>query len=507
MRMTNLHEFTEHHRYYIYRGFSLSALDHKTIQLIYQPMVGAEAAGLYLLLYHGVDEGRVGYSALDTQRRLFLGLGLEMNADGRRSLVAAASRLEAVGLLQTSRLLAGESDDPVYEYELQAPLAPDEFFRNQHFVLYLRDRIGSRAVIELRERFTAPEPDELAQAELRKENLSVPFYELFALSARSADDELEQALAEIAPARQPAPRPVESAGIQYGDIIMRFSRSLSPNRRHVERLRGDEDAMAQLNYVAYKYRLDAQDLARLLDEPGIFGGDGELQLDELQRRASGIYLQDQKRDVSRTRAIARIHAANAPETVSPADDAPEEYAVQAEFQLEVPPALADQCDTAQYNFVMRNSAYTHFLKRFYPGAVPFEMDVLFAELNAHNKMPDPVINVLIHYLSTHKDSSRLTNKFIRTVANNMLFKGVDTFEKAVQYVRDQERVEEKKTQREKDGPAAAARPGGRGGRAGGGARKPAIPIVEKSGTESQLTAEQMEKMLERARKFDQKGGR
>ena len=97
-------DFTEHHRFYLYRDFSFSALDHKMLTLIYQPMIGAIAASLYQLLYHQVAEGFTGYSPLEQQRKLFFGLGLEMNERGRMILAEQASILEAVGLLQTSRL-------------------------------------------------------------------------------------------------------------------------------------------------------------------------------------------------------------------------------------------------------------------------------------------------------------------------------------------------------------------------------------------------------------------
>ncbi|GIQ64877.1 hypothetical protein PACILC2_34450 [Paenibacillus cisolokensis] len=127
MRIANLHHFTEHHRYYIFRGFSLSPLDEHMLSHVYQPMIGASAISLYRLLYHHVAEGRTGYSSLEQQRKLLLGLGLDMNERGRKRLIADASRLEAVGLLQTSRLFVPDNDDFVYEYELIAPLSPDEF--------------------------------------------------------------------------------------------------------------------------------------------------------------------------------------------------------------------------------------------------------------------------------------------------------------------------------------------------------------------------------------------
>ena len=58
MRINNILQFTEYHRYYIFRDFSLSSLDYKMLSLIYQPMIGAFAVAFYQQLYHGIAEGR-----------------------------------------------------------------------------------------------------------------------------------------------------------------------------------------------------------------------------------------------------------------------------------------------------------------------------------------------------------------------------------------------------------------------------------------------------------------
>jgi replication initiation and membrane attachment protein len=505
MRITNIHEFTEHHRYYIFRDFSLSVLDLKTIHLIYQPMVGAAAAGLYQLLYYGVEEGKVGYSALEPQRKLFLTLGLDMNDAGRKSLAEHASRLEAVGLLQSSRITLPDGDDLLYEYELQAPLSPEEFFRNQHLTLFLRDKIGKYAVISLREQFSSREPDELAEAALPKENISVPFYELFRLNTQGVDAELEQALSEVAPARQALPKGnVETAGIQYGDLILRFPRN-SANRKHVEKLRGDDEQLAALNYVAYKYGLNVADLSRLLDEDELFTAGGELLYDELQLRASGIYRQDRKREVDRQRVIARSSASEGEGGEGREEEAPEEFGVEAEFYLEVPAQLTGRCDRPQYNMLMRNEPHTRFLHRFFPGAVPEWLERLFERVDLSYKLPGAVINVLIHYVLGMNESQRVTKTFIEAVASNMLVKQVDTFEKAVGYLRDQAKVEEQKDQRKNASGGGRSQGTSKRGGYSRGAQKPSIPIVEKKKTGPSVTEAEREEIRKLAMELDGQG--
>ncbi|MDQ6419889.1 helicase DnaB [Paenibacillus sp. LHD-117] len=506
MRIQNILQYTEHHRYYIFRSFSLSSIDHKMLSLIYQPMVGAFAIALYQQLYHSIAEDRNGYSKLEPQRRLFLGLGLEMNEKSRRFVIEQASKLEAVGLMQTSRLGGPDLADVVYEYELEQPLSPVEFFRNMHLTMLLRDKIGKYAVIDLRESFGANEPDELAGAELTKENISVPFYELFKLNMQSFDTELEQALTEVAPSRQTVGRPDPSAtaGIPYGELILHFPRS-SANRTSVERLRGDADGMAQVNYVAYKFNLSVVNVCRLLDEVGVFDASGKLNVDELQLKASSMYRQDRKRDDDRQRTLAKTKVIAETETE---EEDQEEVAVQEQDYLPVPKALTGRCDIQQYNMLMRNEPHTRFIRRFFPGAVPRTLEDLLFKIDNSYRMVEPVINVLIHYVMKEPEKSRLSNKFIDTVAMNMLGAGVDTFEKAVQYVRLQAQLEQDKEKRKEAGagPAGSVYSGGRGSaNRGGFSRKPSIPIVGESSSSASVSASELEELRKLARKLDGKG--
>lgn len=57
-----------------------------------------------------------------------------------------------------------------------------------------------------------------------------------------------------------------------------------------------------------------------------------------------------------------------------------------------------------------------------------------------------MINVLIHYLMALLVSGgeqRINRNFVEAIASNMLLKQVNTYEKAVQYIRDQAKVKGK----------------------------------------------------------------
>ncbi|MFB5267178.1 DnaD domain protein [Paenibacillus enshidis] len=489
MRLKNLLHFTENHRYCVYREFGLSTMDEVMLGQVYQPLVGAFAISLYRLLFQQIPAGRIGYSQPEQQRSLFLTLGLEPSEKGRKLLIEQTSKLEAVGLLQTSRLYVPEADDYMYEYEMQPPLSPPEFFRTQHLTLLLRDKIGKFAVLSLRSSLWSEETAEWTNTTRNKENISVPFYELFELNTHVIDYELEQALAEVSVSRpKGAVLLEEEESINYADIILRFPRE-SANRKHVERLRFDHEQFGAVKYVARKYALTTQDISRLLDEDGIFSVQGELLLDELQYKASLQFRQDLKRQEAQQIKAAKVIALRQELNAVP-DELTEEQPVEMEFYVEVPMQFADKCDIHQYNMMLRNEPYNRLLQTFFPGTVPGNLLDIFEKLDLNYKLPGEVINVLIHYLVTlltTGNEQRINRNFVEAIASNMLLKQVNTYEKAVEYIRDQAKVK---------GKQAAGAPRARTHKGTSG--KPAIPVIQNQSSGDAVSEEELKEALRMA---------
>lgn len=496
--MNNLLHYTENHRYCVYRDFCLSPVDSKMLGMAYQPMVGAFAVALYQLLSEQVPLEQVGYSPIEQQRGIFLTLGLEPSEKGRSFLIEQTSKLEAVGLLQTSRLYIPDSDDYLYEYELQAPLSPAEFFRTQHLTLLLRDKIGKFAVLSLRERFFCQEPGDLYGLKYNKENISTPFYDIFELNTHSIDYELEQAIAETSTTRQVGVKSLEEEGLfNYADIILRFPRE-SGNRSYVEKMRFDSESMGVANFVARKYDLSIQDLCRLLDEDGVFDPSGGLLIDELQHKANLHFRQGKRRQEEREVAYAKVVSMRTQDTNSESSHQ-EEVPVQMEFYVEVPSQFRNKCDVHQYNMMLRNEPYTRLLKTFFPGAVPDNLLDMFEKIDLNYKLPGEVINVLIHYLMSllhSKGDQRLNRNFVDAIASNMLMKQVNTYEKAVQYIREQSKVKDKTTT-----PRSASNTTTRGRTYAGGrgnSAKPNIPIVESTAGAQPVSEEEFAELMKLA---------
>jgi len=489
MRVSNLMEFTENHRFIVSRDFALSGLNRKALVSLYQPMAGAVSSAFYQLLYHQIPDDEAGISVPEPQRKLFLGLGLELNASGRQAVVEAASRLEAVGLLQVYRHHNPVSEETLYEYSLLCPLSPGEFFASEHLTLLLHDKVGKSALLELRDGFAPEPPPELARF-VNREEATVHFSEIFRINPGLIDPELEAGWTESAVAKERASfRPAER--IRHSEMMLRFPRG-SANRVFVERLNRAPEAMSQINYLAYKFDLEVPEICRLLDEDGIFRHDGTLQWDDLQNRANLMYRQDRKRAEERERFLARS------EGRSNSGRMAEPVSIPPSLQLDIPERFQENVTAERYCEMLCREPYTRILARFFPGEVPDNFVRVFERIDLSYKLPEPVINVLIHYVFSLGRAQRLTKSFVDAIASNMLAKGIDTFEKAILYVREQDKLNEALDRKNRgDEPPRAGAAGAGQGR--GGRRKPAMSVVKDTGPAEEVTPEELERMLARAR--------
>lgn len=491
MRITNQLHFTENHRYCVYRDFSLSGLDYRLLSGIYQPMIGAMAIGVYQTLYQQLSGDKIGFSDLEQQRKLFLSLELDPGERGRSLFIEQTSRLEAVGLLQSSRRYLASSEDYIYDYQLFRPLSPEEFFRNQHLTLLLRDKVGKYMVLSLKDELVSEEPVELAASQ--PENLSVPFYDLFRLNTQVVDYELEQAFFQTASGRQQVTGPdVTSKGFDYADIIRRFPRE-SVNRSYVEGLKYRMDQLAAINLTAKKYQLTLLETCRLLDEDDVFDEDGLLQEDVLKYKANLYYRQSKKRVEQNVRHLS--------ERKAPAHEdgeaRTEEKVVEMGYYLDVPALFQGQCDIHQYNMIMRNEPYTLVLQRFFPqGSVPDGVLDIFQKIDLNYKLNEEVINVLIHYI--HTDRRSWAKSSIEAVASDLLGKQIRTYEQAVDYIRDKmnykQEAERKRSGRKPTG-------GWKGSKA---KAKPNIPVITGKPAAKKLSQAELEAIRQKAMKLDGK---
>ncbi|MCI3919981.1 helicase DnaB [Paenibacillus sp. TRM 82003] len=508
MRMSNLLQLTEHHRFAVVRRFGLSPLDMRMLWSAYQPIVGGFAASLYATLANALPSDQVGVGDAAALGQLFLVTGLEPNEKGRKRLVEETSKLEAVGLLQTIRLLDGD-EVALYEFRLSPPLAPGAFFGVHHLWLLLQEKLGSAAADAVRRSFVKEGFGE-APGE-RSEDISSPFYEVFRMRVPTSE-----AIEEAAPtlASEPAGDDFGRDGFRSGELLSRCPKT-SSNRRAVERLVADASKLAELNYIVGKFNLSLKQTVTLMDEDGMFGLDGVWSAERFQARAADMYRQSNASERSKDVTARKQELARTPssETEDAASGTKPEREVTQPYWLEVPEQFQGQCDVRQYNALLANSPYTRVLKLFFqPSAVPAAVEEAFLAMNVNYQLPDEVINVMIHYIRVNDlDWKR---KYLDAIGANVAGKRIRSFENAVVYFR---KAEQGRTGGRATNAGGAAAGSGAAGSAGGegaarpssGARrgrppgpsKPVIPVARSEG-KPEATEEDIKRIMERAKRLN-----
>ncbi|MDD2575314.1 MAG: DnaD domain protein [Acholeplasmataceae bacterium] len=122
-----------------------SSDDNKVLTLLYQPLIGTEAYGLYMMLMNLVDRTRL---QSDVMSLSVLSDLLNIKED---VLLNSKDKLEAIGLLSTFL------KDEIYLFRLNMPLSAKQFFLDGILGSYLRSEVGIDNFELLMAYFSVPE--------------------------------------------------------------------------------------------------------------------------------------------------------------------------------------------------------------------------------------------------------------------------------------------------------------------------------------------------------------
>ena len=123
----------------------LTDFDQTVITYLYQPLMGAVAYSLYLLLWSQV-KSVASQRQFQTHATLLNLLSIDLPA-----LYEGRSKLEALGLMRTYQKNGDAGRQLVYE--LYAPMTPDVFFKDDLLSVVLYESVGENRYLELRNQF------------------------------------------------------------------------------------------------------------------------------------------------------------------------------------------------------------------------------------------------------------------------------------------------------------------------------------------------------------------
>lgn len=129
------------HGYVVHIKGTVPTINHQSLSLLYQPIVGPKAISLYQTLFYGNQQ-----NTPSTHHQLMTSIGLPLD-----EIYTARLQLEAIGLLRTFKQ-TDEQAEHVFHYILYPPFSPNQFFEDTMLSLLLSHHVGETMFQKLYEK-------------------------------------------------------------------------------------------------------------------------------------------------------------------------------------------------------------------------------------------------------------------------------------------------------------------------------------------------------------------
>ncbi|MCS1351587.1 DnaD domain protein [Mechercharimyces sp. CAU 1602] len=367
---------------------------------LYQPMVGATAASLYLTLAHQPPFQQSGRSAWFPHRYL-----MNLTALPFIQMLEARYQLEGVGLLTTR--VSQKNDRRCFEYEWIAPLSPAQFFASDVLNITLFHRLGKEQYTNLRKQMIQPLETEEQRGTWMEVTKS--FQDVFGTLTPSE----MQVAAEIETKAVSVP----AQGVQKQKTTPTISIAEESNLNYIySRMRPllhehvwTETLQEQLQQIQLLYELSEWDLLRALQNPEV-------------TRAGHI---DMERLRSFIRSEYQARSQRSAPDMSIVKDNPSPQQQQVE---------RDEVETEEEKHFRQLESISplEFMSYYHQGTRIPKADMELVEcLMTDYRLPHGVINVLLDYvLQTH--NNKLPRPLVEKIAGHWKRERVNTVTEAVE---------------------------------------------------------------------------
>lgn len=373
------------------------------LTLLYQPIIGSQAVSLYMTL-----------NTLASKRSPSLfahHLLLQVLNVGVEDLLALRYKLEAVGLIQ----VYVTEENHHLTYYLKKPLQAKAFFNDGIINVFLNLKVGNNDYQQLKQLFIQEIP------QVKGENISKPFNEVFDTTVLMRSSANLQASPLPATTESKKGVPLELAFDQ--ELLFALLKQFGMDDQMLS-----DKLLDQINKIAFLYKLDEHELARLIFDA--LDSDGFVNLEVFRKQAKQYF-----QFLNKGKPIEVVEM---PKTKREAPVInPTQAAMSKEKQL----------------LLVLSQHPLDFLRFKQHQKEPVPADRQLVEwLVVDQQMPAGVVNVLIDYVLNISDG-RLPKQLVEKIAGEWQRKEIDTTEKAIAQVKTTLKAKHKR-ETEKTIPAA-----------------------------------------------------
>ncbi|REB06571.1 helicase DnaB [Sporosarcina sp. BI001-red] len=380
------HELQPVDTYSLKLSTPFSDYDRQLLTLLYQPLTGPEAMGLFSTMLADVD---VKESHEFTHYHLMNILTMPL-----KTIFQARISLEAIGLLRTFTRTVG--DQRSFVYELLAPLDAKNFFQDPLLATFLFSKIGEQSYRDLRARFATGHPTTSGYAEISRTFMDV----YTPVNSHAYELQNDQELSSR----------TRSTGIPFEQSLFDFNLLMSGlSEQMVPRAALAGISRELIAKLAFMYALNPLDMQKII----MIALDENLEVpeDRLRKAAKDFY----KMNISKT-----------PPKLE------KTYHVEGVQQEYEGPKTKDRELVDYFESTSPREMLLHLT-----GKEPLPVDVQLAEnlVNGHG-LKMSVVNVLLQYILLRNDM-KITTSFAQRIASHWALKEVDTAEKAMEIARQE----------------------------------------------------------------------
>ncbi len=372
------------------------------LTLLYQPLIGPVAVSLYLTLNTLANRSH----SFEYDHHFLLQM-LNLSIE---DVLELRYKLEAVGLVQVYL----DKEEQVLTYRLKKPMQAKDFFSDGIINVFLNLKVGNPEYQQLKQLFIQ-EP-----LQIQGENISKPFNEVFDTTILMRSSAMLQA----------SPLPTNKADKKGVVLELSFDKELLFSL--LQQFGMDETIVSQklldqINRIAFLYKLDEHELARLIFDA--LDADGFVNLDLFRKQAKQYFQFLNKGKPVEVVDVPKVISENSM-------DAQQEH-LSKEKQL----------------LLVLSQHPLEFLRFKQHQKEPVPADRQLVEwLVVDQQMAAGVVNVLIDYVLNISDG-RLPKQLVEKIAGEWQRKEIDTTEKAIAQVKATLKAKQKRDM-EKTTPAA-----------------------------------------------------
>ncbi|KAF1298675.1 hypothetical protein BAU15_11150 [Enterococcus sp. JM4C] len=400
--------------YQISQAIPHTDLAEKALLQLYQPIIGAQALSLYLLMVSEVNESNgLSPEALHAELLTMLNTGIPQ-------FYEAKNKLEGIGLLETYKKVTPEVGT-MFLYKLLSPMEPIEFFKDTVLSFHLLNSVGENKFHRLVQSFEPKSVDLTGYQPITKKFLEVYGWHNQELGDKNSQlekvkDKFEQKAAK------------KTLATELNELNWEFMKELL-DRKVGTSVSVEESAKEVFTLYHSMYGIDELKLVEL-SLPAVDLLTNTLEKKALQQHLSVANLPSHRQSEKET-----LEEESADDKTRRFNTLRQEGFSEKEIRLvkdseEIPPMIYLEAMKAQKNgFVTKDETW------------------LIQDLITQSALKNSVINVLVNYVLNIKNNPTLTRSFVNKIANDWSQLKIQTTEDAVRHLRTVKEEAAKKSER------------------------------------------------------------